>query len=144
MNVCAKKVIRIPDTTNSVGTYGQTAWSLSRQHTGRTEIPLAEQGEQDAREKLVEEPAHLVEGRLELNVPLGAFTSSECFPRLAPRPSSVIAGIISTSTGLPKHDQITAPKYAPRNKVPEKVETDVRQAEAGLWRESKFANQMEF
>ncbi len=28
--------------------HGQTAWSLSGQHTGRTEIPLTEQGEQEA------------------------------------------------------------------------------------------------
>jgi len=33
--------------------HGETAWSLSGQHTGRTDIPLTEQGEQDAR-KLVE------------------------------------------------------------------------------------------
>lgn len=33
--------------------HGQTAWSLSGQHTGRTDIPLTEQGEQDAR-KLAE------------------------------------------------------------------------------------------
>lgn len=33
--------------------HGETAWSLSGQHTGRTDIPLIEQGEQDAR-KLAE------------------------------------------------------------------------------------------
>ena len=33
--------------------HGEAAWSLSGQHTGRTDVPLTEQGEQDAR-KLAE------------------------------------------------------------------------------------------
>ena len=34
--------------------HGQTAWSRSGQHTGRTEIPLTEQGEQEARKLAAE------------------------------------------------------------------------------------------
>ncbi|MGH8638534.1 MAG: histidine phosphatase family protein, partial [Burkholderiales bacterium] len=30
--------------------HGETAWTLSGQHTGRSDIPLIEQGERDARE----------------------------------------------------------------------------------------------
>ncbi len=30
--------------------HGETAWAVSRQHTGRTDIPLTEKGEQEARD----------------------------------------------------------------------------------------------
>src|SRR5438270_8578020 len=32
--------------------HGETAWTLSRQHTGRTDLPLTEDGERVAREEL--------------------------------------------------------------------------------------------
>jgi probable phosphoglycerate mutase len=38
--------------------HGETAWSLSRQHTGRTDIPLTERGERDA-QALAPRLAHL-------------------------------------------------------------------------------------
>ena len=43
--------------------HGETAWSLSGQHTGRTDIPLTEQGEQDAR-KLAERVRAVKFGRV--------------------------------------------------------------------------------
>ena len=38
--------------------HGETAWSLSGQHTGRTDIPMTDQGEQDA--KKIADPLHAV------------------------------------------------------------------------------------
>ena len=35
-----------------VARHGETAWTISRQHTGRTDIPLTEEGERVAREVL--------------------------------------------------------------------------------------------
>jgi probable phosphoglycerate mutase len=35
-----------------VARHGETAWTLSRQHTGRTDLPLTEEGERVAREVL--------------------------------------------------------------------------------------------
>ncbi|CAN0384169.1 unnamed protein product [Phaeothamnion confervicola] len=46
--------------------HGETAWSLSGRHTGRTDIPLTEQGEQEARK---------LAGRLRVVRFSGVFTS---------------------------------------------------------------------
>jgi len=35
-----------------VARHGETAWTISRQHTGRTDLPLTEEGERIAREEL--------------------------------------------------------------------------------------------
>ena len=35
-----------------VARHGETAWTISRQHTGRTDLPLTEEGERVAREEL--------------------------------------------------------------------------------------------
>src|SRR3954451_7750793 len=35
-----------------VARHGETAWTLSRQHTGRTDLPLTAEGERQAREEL--------------------------------------------------------------------------------------------
>lgn len=52
-----KAVTSMPGTPSRpyVVRHGKTAWSLSGQHTGRTDIPLGEHGEQDVR-KLAQRP----------------------------------------------------------------------------------------
>src|ERR1043166_1227181 len=51
MAVGRKEMIGTPFTDSRIYLirHGQTAWSLSGQHTGRTDILLTEQGEQEAR-----------------------------------------------------------------------------------------------
>ena len=60
--------------------HGETAWSLSGQHTGRTDIPLTARGEQDARK---------------LGEPLKAVEFSRVFtsPRLRARQTCELAGL---------------------------------------------------
>ena len=60
--------------------HGETAWSLSGQHTGRTDIPLTAKGEQDARK---------------LGEPLKAVQFSRVFtsPRLRARQTCELAGL---------------------------------------------------
>ncbi len=60
--------------------HGETAWSLSGQHTGRTDIPLTARGEQEARR---------------LAAPLGAVTFSRVFtsPRRRARRTCELVGL---------------------------------------------------
>ena len=64
--------------------HGETAWSISGQHTGRTDIPLTAQGEQDART--------LAEG-------LGTVTFSRVFtsPRQRARRTCELVGLGATA-----------------------------------------------
>ncbi|MCJ8143563.1 histidine phosphatase family protein [Ancylobacter sp. A5.8] len=74
--------------------HGQTEWSLSGQHTGRTDIPLTAHGEEEARR---------------LAAPLGAVTFDRvlCSPRIRARRTAELAGMnvpIETEPDLAEWD----------------------------------------
>jgi broad specificity phosphatase PhoE len=60
--------------------HGETAWSLDGRHTGRTEIPLTEQGEADAR-------------NLRTRIPKASFVRVFCSPRLRARRTCELMGL---------------------------------------------------
>ena len=65
--------------------HGETAWSLSGQHTGRSEIPLTAMGEDQAR--ALAAPLHAVH-----------FSSVLCSPRLRARRTCALAGLGAQAT----------------------------------------------
>ena len=65
--------------------HGETAWSLSGQHTGRTDLPLTDNGEHDAR-KLAERLRAM------------KFTHVFSSPLLRARRTSELAGLVEVSS----------------------------------------------
>src|ERR1700731_3418536 len=66
--------------------HGETAWSLSGQHTGRTDLPLTERGERNAR-ALGQRLRGLAFARV-LTSPLQRAPRTCDWPALGPRPKS--------------------------------------------------------
>src|SRR4051812_32438831 len=60
--------------------HGETEWSLDGRHTGRTEVPLTEQGEQDAR-------------KLGTRLPKDLFARVFSSPRLRARRTGELVGL---------------------------------------------------
>jgi broad specificity phosphatase PhoE len=64
--------------------HGETAWTLSRQHTGRTDVPLTEAGEREARTTLAAKLAG-VDFELVLSSPLSRARETARLAGFAPR-----------------------------------------------------------